>query len=293
MRMRSLRRRGCDVNVVSLMTSLLLGGAMMSAQEHLELAGAFGRTAAGPIEREARLLTSGDSLPARALVVPPVYPAEAAAVDARGAVTLRVTIDDFGNVVEARLADVPLLAAMQRAVKAEPETETIVFQALVRAAIEAVRQWRYEVPVDAPVVFDVVVTFSSDSDPKLAEHLVPPPPSAPPDPLEPGKAVPGPPPAWTLGVIRSANLLVPPVKVTHVMPVVPDAALKAGVRRMVVVEARIEPDGRVLNARVVLSIPELDQAVLDAVLQWEFTPRIVDGVAVPVLFASTFELTAP
>ena len=52
---------------------------------------------------------------------------------------------------------------------------------------------------------------------------------------------------------------------------------------VVILEARIEADGRVCNARVLRSIPPLDQAALDAVKQWEFTPTLVNGVPTPVM----------
>lgn len=48
-----------------------------------------------------------------------------------------------------------------------------------------------------------------------------------------------------------------------------------------VLEARIGADGRVLDAHVLGSIPELDQAALDAVEQWEYVPLLVDGVPTP------------
>ncbi len=41
------------------------------------------------------------------------------------------------------------------------------------------------------------------------------------------------------------------------------------------------------------SIPLLDQAALDAVRQWKFTPTLLNGVAVPVIMTVTvnFELS--
>ena len=63
-----------------------------------------------------------------------------------------------------------------------------------------------------------------------------------------------------------------PTKVKHVSPVYPPAARDAKITGVVILEARIGADGRVLDARVLRSIPELDQAALDAVKQWEYTP---------------------
>ena len=48
-----------------------------------------------------------------------------------------------------------------------------------------------------------------------------------------------------------------------------------------------------LDARVIRSIPLLDQAALDAVRQWEFTPTLMNGVPAPVIMSVTvnFQLT--
>ena len=77
----------------------------------------------------------------------------------------------------------------------------------------------------------------------------------------------------------------------HVPPEYPAEALKDGIEGVVVVEARIEPDGRIFNARVVRSTPVFDQAALDSVLQWEFTPTLRNGVAIPVLMTVTFKFS--
>jgi len=47
--------------------------------------------------------------------------------------------------------------------------------------------------------------------------------------------------------------------------------------------------------RVLRSIPLLDQAAMDAVRQFEYTPTVISGVAVPVLMTVTvnFTLTPP
>jgi protein TonB len=60
---------------------------------------------------------------------------------------------------------------------------------------------------------------------------------------------------------------------------------------VVILEARIEPDGRVLNARVLRSIPLLDEAALEAVRQWEFTPTLLNGSPVPVLMTLTIQFS--
>ena len=52
-------------------------------------------------------------------------------------------------------------------------------------------------------------------------------------------------------------------------------------------EARVEPDGSVSEARVIKSIPLLDGAALDAVKQWRFTPTLLNGQPVAVMMTLT------
>jgi TonB family protein len=87
----------------------------------------------------------------------------------------------------------------------------------------------------------------------------------------------------------------PPTLVKHVPPGYPEAARQRGIEGAVVVEATVGPDGKVSNAVVVRSVPELDSAAIDAVRQWGYAPTIVGGVAVPVLMTVTvtFDLEQP
>jgi len=73
-----------------------------------------------------------------------------------------------------------------------------------------------------------------------------------------------------------------PTKIKDVRPVYPQIALTAKVSGTVVVDATIGPDGKVADAKVVKSVPLLDQAALDAVRQWEYTPTVMKGQPVPV-----------
>jgi len=78
-----------------------------------------------------------------------------------------------------------------------------------------------------------------------------------------------------------------PTKVRHVPPVYPTMAQQAHVEGIVIIEAIIGVDGRVKEARVLRSKPLLDQAALDAVKQWVFTPTMLNGVPVPVIMTVT------
>lgn len=62
----------------------------------------------------------------------------------------------------------------------------------------------------------------------------------------------------------------PPIKVKHVDAQHPDEARRAGIQGVVILEALIDRDGSVADARVLRSIPLLDRPALEAVRQWEY-----------------------
>ena len=82
-----------------------------------------------------------------------------------------------------------------------------------------------------------------------------------------------------------------PQKVKHVNPVYPPIAQSARVQGVVIVEVIIDREGRVGYSRILRSIPLLDQAALDAVNQWEFTPTLLNGAPVPVIMTATVQFT--
>jgi protein TonB len=83
--------------------------------------------------------------------------------------------------------------------------------------------------------------------------------------------------------VRVGGAIPNPTKTRNVLPVYPAVAKSARIGGTVLVEATIGPDGKVADARVVRSVPLLDQAALDAVRRWEYAPTRVRGVAVPVI----------
>ena len=87
--------------------------------------------------------------------------------------------------------------------------------------------------------------------------------------------------------VRVGGKIKAPIKIKDVKPVYPAIAQSARVAGAVIVEATIGPDGKVIDAKVLRSIPMLDQAALDAVRQWEYTPTLLNGVPVPVLVTVT------
>ena len=91
--------------------------------------------------------------------------------------------------------------------------------------------------------------------------------------------------------LRVGGQIQAPRKIKDVQPVYPATAQSARVAGAVTIEATIGPDGKVIDAKVVRSVPLLDQAALDAVRQWEYLPTLLNGVPVPVLVTVTINFT--
>ena len=84
-------------------------------------------------------------------------------------------------------------------------------------------------------------------------------------------------------LIRVGANMQPPRKIKDVKPVYPAGALPARSQGAVVIEATIGTDGKVTAVKVIHSVPALDQAAIDAVRQWEYTPSFLNGAAVSVV----------
>ena len=106
--------------------------------------------------------------------------------------------------------------------------------------------------------------------------LTPPPPPPPPAPQEP---------------IRITSSIRTPQKTRHVDPVYPQMAILSRTEGVVIIEATIDVNGRVINGRVLRAEPLLKDAALDAVSKWEFTPTLLNGVPVPVIMTITVRFT--
>jgi protein TonB len=102
---------------------------------------------------------------------------------------------------------------------------------------------------------------------------------------------PPPPPPPPAAPVRVGGNIKTPSKTRDVKPVYPPIAQSARVSGVVIIEATIGADGRVKDAKVLRSIPLLDQAALDAVKQWQFTPTLLNGVPVPVIMTVTVNFT--
>jgi protein TonB len=105
------------------------------------------------------------------------------------------------------------------------------------------------------------------------------------------EAPPPPPKAAPVIVVHVGGKVEAPQKIHHVSPDYPAMARLSRVQGLVIIEATIGPDGRIQGAKVLRSVPLLDQAAVDAVRQWEFTPTRLNGVPVAVVMTVTVNFT--
>lgn len=243
------------------------------------VAGQGERSGPGALEQRAKPITPENPVPRRIHSAPIPYPVEVVDRGVRAVVTLRVTLDGSGRVAEARKIDGYLAAASVDSAARQKYVDVFA-----RSAIAAVRQWQYDPPADAPISFSLTVAFQPDKDATLVgQNTAPLRAGAPPPPPPP----PPPPAPWHEGALRVGGTIGPPTKIKNVNPVYPPEAKAAGVEGVVVIEARIEGDGRVSHTRVLQSVPGLDEAAVDAVRQWEFTPTLLNGKPTPVIMTVT------
>ncbi len=256
------------------MVALLAGGGSWLAMDSFPLVetalAQTGASGPGSLEAQAKAITPENPIPRRTARVMPEYPGSALSAGIDAIVTVRATLDGYGRIAEAR-------AVSGTAVNPAAPVPTAVaaFQA---TAVAAVRQWQYDPPSDAPIAFPVSFRFLPNG--SVVELVAP---TA--DPSAPAM------PAWHAGALRPGTGILPPKKIKDVRPVFPQAAKDANVQGIVILEVRIEGDGRVSNHRVMRSIPQLDQAAVDAVRQWEFQPTLMNGVPTPVIMMITVNFT--
>src|SRR6185295_12826680 len=87
--------------------------------------------------------------------------------------------------------------------------------------------------------------------------------------------------------VRVGSGVQEPKKLKHVSPSYPDAAKRARVEGVVILECAIGPDGRITKVTVLRGAPLLAEAAVDAVEQWVYAPTLLNGVPVPVIMTVT------
>jgi protein TonB len=213
--------------------------------------------------------------PTKIVDVAPVYPEIAQAAGAEGVVILELLVDPTGAVSSARvIRSVPLLD---------------------EAALQAVYGWVYTPTflngVAVPIYYNVTISFSlkdatqarantPGTPPSVASLARPPVMSAQaasPDAIEQARAV----------AVRVGGAVRAPRKITNVDPVYPPIAVAAGTTGTVILELLVGADGHVLDGKVIRSIPLLNEAALNAAMQWVYEPPLVNGSPNPVIYNVT------
>jgi periplasmic protein TonB len=96
-----------------------------------------------------------------------------------------------------------------------------------------------------------------------------------------------PPPPVPSGPVRVGGQIKAPAKLSNAAPVYPPMAKQARVEGTVILEATISAQGRVTDVKVLRGIPLLDNAAVDAVRQWHYSPTRLNGTPVPVIMTVT------
>jgi TonB family protein len=266
----------------------------------------------GPVERRAKPITPENPVPRRTRYVEADYPRDAEAANLKGKLTVRIALDESGHVAESRVtgfsvtmgdgvrfhsvvSSPAIYQAGSSPSKISPETMLPLLKSLSQSALNAVNQWQYAAPADGPIAFNADVWFGAP----------PPPPPPPPAPRDAPAGPPPPPPPpprpgddsasnsgqMTDDALRVGGSIKAPIKLRHVNPIYPPDAQIGKVQGVVIIEARIERDGTVSQTKVLRSIPLLDDAAVDAVRQWEFTPTWLNGEPVPIIMTVTVNFT--
>ena len=293
-RVMSSRRLVITCGVVAL--SLTAGTAQVIAAFPLTAEPQLIRqTTPGPLEQRANPVTPENPIPRRLSHEAPAYPSEAELIGARGSVALMITVDEIGRVMEARRISLRVSTSEPSATIAfstpSPGEQKFLInnnldfsnhlraaaEAFEVAAIQAVEQWRYDPPATGPISFVVTFNFSPAGTSAAQGATM----------TSGGRGGASASPLQTEGALRIGGTIKTPTKIRDVRPVYPEIAMQAAVSGVVIIEARIGKDGSVEDARVLRSIPLLDQAAIDAVMQWQFVPTLMNGVPVPVIMTVT------
>lgn len=91
--------------------------------------------------------------------------------------------------------------------------------------------------------------------------------------------------------VRVGGPIRAPIKLRDVKPVYPPLAQESRVQGIVILEVTIDGTGAVSDAKVLRGVPLLDDAALEAVRQWQYSPTLLNGVPVPVIMTVTVTFT--
>lgn len=114
------------------------------------------RDSPGPLEKQAKQVTSENPVPRQLPSKPVEYPSEMHETGGRGSVTLQITLDAEGKVKEIRTLRTQLQAT---SAPFPPSAERDATNALSQSAVNAASQWSFAPPASAPLTFPVAFTY--------------------------------------------------------------------------------------------------------------------------------------
>jgi TonB family protein len=175
--------------------------------------------------------------------VEPIYPELAKKARVQGKVTLKITVDQEGNVTDASV------------IEGHPLLDD--------AAISAVRQWKYSPTFlngkPVPVMATVTILFNLPSVGPVTPLLV------------------------KRDSIRIDDDAKGPNLIRKVEPIYPELAKKARVQGKVTLQITVDQEGNVTDASVIKGHPLLDDAAINAVRQWKYSPTFLNGKPISVM----------
>jgi TonB family protein len=190
-------------------------------------------------------------------------------------VQLEADVAADGAVADVRLLAVSIVAEKVE-MTADPAALREDFDAMAKASIASLRQWRFDPPAGAPAAVRVPIYFEVAGKRTTFGSIRP---------------MSGYPPHVTVvppsDALKVGDVVKTPKKLVNVSPRYPDDALKAKVQGEVVLDVVVDATGVPTDVQVSQSVPMLDAAAIEAVKQWRYEPTLMNGVAVPVVMTVT------
>ena len=110
--------------------------------------------------------------------------------------------------------------------------------------------------------------------------------------VSPAPPPPPPPPPVARGPVRIGGQITSPALLHRVEPVYPDIAATAHLTGNVILEATVDAEGCVQTVKVLRSRhPLLDRASEEALMQWRYSPLILNGLPTPFVLTVTFSFS--
>jgi TonB family protein len=209
-------------------------------------------------------IINGGVLNGKAVSLPkPQYPDEARVAKVGGVVAVQVTIDEGGNVIEAKA--IPTRTAPKEHLTVEEEDQARLKELLEPAAEDAARQAQFSPTLlngtPVKVTGQIVYNFLADND------------KAPP------KMISG-------GILNGKAISLP-----H--PEYPQAAAAVRASGAVSVQVTIDENGNVISAAAASGHPLLRAAAESAAREAKFSPTLLSGNPVKVSGILTYNFAAP